>query len=125
MGSTSKRGAMTPAAFTLATRSSTIDAVPSATTSATNRAPVRRCRFILLIPPPSAVSYVSQVEAIIPVLKPCNQFFRIAGLFVLPAALAAHDIPNDVTVQLFLKPEGQQLNVLVRVPLKSMRDVVF
>ena len=65
------------------------------------------------------------MEAIIPVLKPCNQFFRIAGLFVLPAALAAHDIPNDVTVQLFLKPEGQQLNVLVRVPLKSMRDVVF
>ena len=44
---------------------------------------------------------------------------------MLPAALAAHDIPNDVTVQLFLKPEGQQLNVLVRVPLKSMRDVVF
>jgi len=65
------------------------------------------------------------VEAIIPVLKSCNQFFRIAALFVFPVALVAHDIPNDVTAQLFLKPEGQQLNVLVRVPLKSIRDVVF
>src|SRR5215472_19143150 len=115
---------MTPAAFTLATRSSTTDAVPNATTRATNRAPVRRCRFILLIPPPSEVSYFSRVEAIIPVLKSCNQFFRIA-LFVFPVALVAHDIPNDVTAQLFLKPEAQQLNVLVRVPLKSIRDVVF
>jgi hypothetical protein len=43
----------------------------------------------------------------------------------LPLALAAHDIPNDVTAQLFIKPEGQHLNVLVRVPLKSIRDVVF
>ena len=65
------------------------------------------------------------MEAIIPVLKSCNQFFRIAALFVFPVALVAHDIPNDVTAQLFLKPEGQQLNVLVRVPLKSIRDVVF
>jgi hypothetical protein len=40
-------------------------------------------------------------------------------------ALAAHDIPNDVTAQLFIKPEGQHLNVLVRVPLRSIRDVVF
>ena len=46
-------------------------------------------------------------------------------LFALPWALAAHDIPNDVTAQLFVKPEGQHLNVLVRVPLRSIRDVVF
>ncbi|HJZ95630.1 MAG TPA: HupE/UreJ family protein, partial [Candidatus Solibacter sp.] len=46
-------------------------------------------------------------------------------LCALPFALAAHDIPNDVTAQLFIKPEGQHLNVLVRVPLKSIRDVVF
>ena len=46
-------------------------------------------------------------------------------LCALPLATAAHDIPNDVTAQLFIKPEGQHLNVLVRVPLKSIRDVVF
>jgi hypothetical protein len=62
-------------------------------------------------------------------LKSSNHFFRsifrIAALLAFPAALAAHDIPNDVTAQLFLKPDGQHLNMLVRVPLKSIRDVVF
>jgi hypothetical protein len=38
---------------------------------------------------------------------------------------AAHDIPNDVTVQAFVKPQGQSLKVLVRVPLQAMRDVDF
>ena len=37
----------------------------------------------------------------------------------------AHDIPNDVTVHAFLKPEGQRLLLLVRAPLKSCRDVDF
>src|SRR5215469_13064554 len=39
--------------------------------------------------------------------------------------LAAHDIPSDATVQMFLKPDGNHLNILVRVPLKTMRDVDF
>ena len=38
---------------------------------------------------------------------------------------AAHEIPNDVTVQAFLKPEGQRLRLLVRVPLKAMRDMDY
>jgi len=46
-------------------------------------------------------------------------------LCVLPCAAIAHNIPNDVTVQLFLKPEGQHLNVLVRAPMQSIRDMVF
>jgi hypothetical protein len=37
----------------------------------------------------------------------------------------AHDIPSDVTVQMFIKPSGQRLQVLVRVPLKAMRDFEF
>ncbi len=41
------------------------------------------------------------------------------------AVASAHDIPRDVTVQAFVKPEGQQLRVLVRVPLTAMRDVQF
>jgi hypothetical protein len=40
-------------------------------------------------------------------------------------AAVAHDIPNDVTVQAFLRPEGQTLRLLVRAPLKAMRDVEF
>jgi hypothetical protein len=48
----------------------------------------------------------------------------ILALFIaLPSRPAAHEIPNDVTVQSFLKPEGQRLRFLVRVPLASMLDV--
>ena len=41
------------------------------------------------------------------------------------AAPAAHDIPNDVTVQAFVKPEGQGLRLLIRVPLIAMRDMDY
>ncbi len=34
----------------------------------------------------------------------------------------AHEIPADVTVQAFVRPEGNVLRTLVRVPLVSMRD---
>jgi hypothetical protein len=52
-------------------------------------------------------------------------FSLIAALLVLGFAASAHDIPNDVTVQAFLKPEGTQARLLVRVPMKAMRDVEF
>jgi len=50
-----------------------------------------------------------------------------AALLVLfsSATPAAHDIPNDVTVQTFLKPEGQRLRLLVRAPLNAMRDLDY
>lgn len=41
---------------------------------------------------------------------------------LLCCAAHAHDIPNDVKVQAFLKPEGQRLQLLVRVPLSAMRE---
>lgn len=44
---------------------------------------------------------------------------------MLPCILSAHDIPADVTVQAFLKPAGDHLEFLVRVPLKAMRDIDF
>ena len=51
---------------------------------------------------------------------------RSATLLAAIASRAvAHDIPNDVTVQAFLKPSGERLNLLVRVPLKAMRDINF
>lgn len=50
-------------------------------------------------------------------------------LLALPWGAAAHDIPNDVTVQMFLRPSpspaGDKLDLLVRVPVKSMRDIDF
>jgi len=52
-----------------------------------------------------------------------------AIVLALPQGAAAHDIPNDVTVQMFLHPSalpsGNKLDLLVRVPLKSMRDIDF
>src|SRR5947209_677123 len=48
-----------------------------------------------------------------------------ALILLLPLRTAAHDIPNDVTVHAFVRPEGQRLHVLVRVPLKAMRDVDY
>ncbi len=46
-------------------------------------------------------------------------------LFGLAHPGPAHDIPTDVTVQAFVKPAGQQLQLLLRVPLKAMRDMDF
>lgn len=39
--------------------------------------------------------------------------------------MLAHDIPRDVTVQLFLKSEEDRLHLLARVPLLAMRDIQF
>ena len=55
---------------------------------------------------------------------------RVAALFVvlvlLPATrLSAHDIPRDVTVQAFAKPEDHSFKLLVRVPLKAIMDIEF
>jgi hypothetical protein len=55
---------------------------------------------------------------------------RVAALFLLvflttAARVSAHDIPRDVTVQAFAKPEGQRFTLLVRVPLKAIMDIEF
>jgi len=47
----------------------------------------------------------------------------LALVLASPVRAVAHDIPNDVIVQAFLKPEGQRLRFLVRVPLMAMRDI--
>src|ERR1700687_6147444 len=56
--------------------------------------------------------------------------YRVAGLLgmlilALPALPSAHDIPNDVTIQTFVKPVGQRLRLVVRVPLIAMRDMDY
>jgi hypothetical protein len=38
-------------------------------------------------------------------------------------AVRAHDIPSDVRVQMYVKPSGDRLQLLVRVPLAAMREV--
>ena len=48
-----------------------------------------------------------------------------ALLLLVPAPAAAHDIPASVIVQAFLRPQGTQAHLLVRVPMAAMRDVEF
>jgi len=50
----------------------------------------------------------------------------VAGLLMWKwSVCAAHDIPADVVIQAFVRPEGHRLTVLVRVPLAAMRDFNF
>src|SRR5438874_2619940 len=51
-------------------------------------------------------------------------FFLIV-LMTCVARVSAHDIPRDVTVQAFAKPEGHSFKLLVRVPLKAIMDIEF
>src|ERR1041384_1900391 len=44
-------------------------------------------------------------------------------LLALAPSARAHDVPDAVRVLAFLKPEGQALKLVMRVPLKAMRDV--
>ena len=54
-----------------------------------------------------------------------TRIFLAAALALLACArvASAHDVPNDVTVRAFLRPEGTRLRFVVRVPLEAMRDV--
>ena len=47
----------------------------------------------------------------------------VAGLTALQAD--AHEVPTDVVIQTIIKPDANDLNFLVRVPLEAMRDVNF
>jgi HupE/UreJ protein len=51
--------------------------------------------------------------------------FLITLASVVGPSAAAHEIPNDITIQALLKPEGQRLRLLVRIPLTAMRDINF
>jgi hypothetical protein len=46
-------------------------------------------------------------------------------LLVFAAHAAAHDIPFDVTIQAYARPEGHRLRLLVRAPLAAMRDLDY
>jgi hypothetical protein len=51
----------------------------------------------------------------------------VVGALVGALALTAtaHDIPTDVKINAFVKPEGHRLEFLIRVPLAAMIEVDF
>jgi hypothetical protein len=57
-----------------------------------------------------------------------HRMIRALSASVLLLALwsaqpAAHDIPADTTVRVFIKPDGQRLHMLVRVQMMSINDI--
>jgi len=47
----------------------------------------------------------------------------VACCFALCSQASAHDIPSDVKLLVFVKPEAQQLTLLVRVPMAALREI--
>jgi len=50
-------------------------------------------------------------------------FNPLVLMLALASCAAAHDIPNDLMLRVFVKPEGQRLDLLVRAPLPAIRDL--
>ena len=44
---------------------------------------------------------------------------------LLPALTQAHDIPSRITVNAFVKPEGNTLTALLRVPMEAFGEISF
>src|SRR3569833_3720523 len=59
----------------------------------------------------------------LPVESISRSAWRVAFILLAAGAAFAHDIPVDATVQAFVKPAGNRLHFVVRVPLQTMRDV--
>ncbi len=55
----------------------------------------------------------------------CRFALLLAAFTLFAAPVFAHFIPRDATVLAFLKPEGQTLKLLIRVPLNGIEDVEF
>ena len=47
----------------------------------------------------------------------------VALVALLAPAVRGHEVPNEVTVFGFVRPEGQTLTLMLRAPLRSMRDI--
>lgn len=66
------------------------------------------------------------MPVVLPSLKRLVFGLLIPCFLVLFSSIAqAHDIPSRVTVYVFVKPEGNQLNVLLRVPMEALGEIVF
>ena len=61
----------------------------------------------------------------IPFRRVVSILLLLLAIFSWPLAVQAHDIPSRVTVFSFVKPEGNQLTVLLRVPMEALSEVVF
>jgi hypothetical protein len=52
-------------------------------------------------------------------------FAILAALMLWPCAASAHDVPDDVRIKIFLKPEDGRMLILVRIPANALIDILF
>lgn len=63
---------------------------------------------------------------VLPLVSAVIKMTLLAALVLAPRAPAlAHEVPTDVVIQTMIKPEANELDFLVRVPLDAMRDLLF
>ena len=53
------------------------------------------------------------------------RFILVLAMLWIPNLVLAHDIPSRVTVYAFVKPEGNELTALLRVPMEAFGEVSF
>jgi hypothetical protein len=53
------------------------------------------------------------------------RFLVVFSMLWMPNLVHAHDIPSRVTVYAFVKPEGNELTALLRVPMEAFGEVSF
>ena len=49
----------------------------------------------------------------------------LGALLLWPIPASAHDVPDDVRIRIFLKPEGDRMLILVRIPASALIDILF
>src|ERR1700722_2347843 len=49
----------------------------------------------------------------------------LAALILWPSATSAHDVPDNVSISAFLKPENGRMLILVRMPANALIDFIF
>jgi hypothetical protein len=47
------------------------------------------------------------------------------SLLCQPALTLAHDLPGKLTILMFVKPQGERLNVVLRVPMEALTEIQF
>jgi len=60
-----------------------------------------------------------------PLARAAQHLLLALTLGILAMAANAHDIPSRVTVHAFVKPEGNQLTALLRVPMEAFGEISF
>jgi hypothetical protein len=66
---------------------------------------------------------VSITGITLPDMRFRSSLVLLALLLLVPARPAAHEIPADVLAHAMIRPDGGRMQIIVRVPLATMRDV--